>query len=72
MTEPPFIRPSDFNRGRDFDREACRRHCLCDVNFVGALVAGYQAETRRNWERCLDKIKALAKFPNHKDVEYWE
>lgn len=54
MTEPPFIRPPDFNQGRDFDREACRRHCPCEVDFVDALVAGYQAETRRNWERCLD------------------
>lgn len=54
MTESHFICPTDFNQGRNFDREACRRHCPCEVDFIGALVAGYQAEVRRNWERCLD------------------
>lgn len=54
MPKPHFVCPSDFNCGRDFDRKACRRHCPCEVDLIDTLVAGYQAEVRRNWERCLD------------------
>lgn len=106
MSAPYFIYPTYFSQGRDFDREACRRHCPCEVDFIDSLVAGYQADVRRNWERCLDmkwsmqdyvsgchnadedadrldrnghqyrlsldNIKALTKFLNDKDEEYWE
>lgn len=54
MTGPHFICPTYFNQGRDFNRDACRRHCACEVDFISALVAGYQSDVRRNWERCLD------------------
>lgn len=54
MAEQYFICPPHFNQGRNFDRKDCRRNCPCEVDFIGALVAGYQAEVRRNWERCLD------------------
>lgn len=105
MTAPHFICPKDFDYGRSFDREACRRHCPCEVDFIDTLVAGYQVKVRRNWERCLDmkwsmqdyvsgchnidedaerldrnghqyrlyldNIKALSKFLNDKDEDYW-
>jgi len=48
MTEVLFICPPDSNRGRDFDRKECRRHCPCEVDLVGAFVVGYQVEVWRN------------------------
>lgn len=45
---------NDYDNGKGFKRYICRRFCGCSSDFIDVLVAGYQAEIRKNWERCLD------------------
>lgn len=57
--DPPFIFTDAYDSGAPFDRDRCRHHCSCDVDFVGILVDGYQVNCRRDWEWCLDMKRSV-------------
>lgn len=57
--DPPFIFTDAYDPGAPFDRDRCRHHCSCDVDFVGILVDGYQVNCRREWEWCLDMKRSV-------------